>query len=191
MLLRSFGKKKKIATVIQLADFTEYRKGLQRRAKGIVDGTQYPPQIEKTNFSCFANCYGFALNLPLNDYKKEFLIPGCISDHKIDSSIFGRDELIARTKKDLDFLGLKYREIDLKQKDNFSLTEKEYAIAIFIDVWKPFHDEGYNFHFLRTNSEGIWIGKDGWENKFSTYEIIEEGLDSTLSLVAILAIRKK
>ena len=85
MLLGLLGRKKETVPVIQLPNFTEYRKGLQRRAKGIVNGTQYPPPIEKTNFSCFANCYGFALNLPLKDYLKEFFIPGCISDHKIDS----------------------------------------------------------------------------------------------------------
>ena len=43
------------------------------------------------------------------------------------------------------------------------VTENEYKIALYLD-------EGYDFHFARQDSSGIWSEKNGWNRGIRTLE---------------------
>lgn len=129
-----------------------------KKIKEIVKNNQYPPKFnpKKWNFKK-ANCYAYALDLCLNDRKKQIFFPGCISDKNIDKTIWSLNDLVKRFKNDLDFLGISYRENDE------ILLNGEYRIAI---TYLPtYHDWPVNYHFLRQDCDGIWSEKRSWKAK--------------------------
>lgn len=173
-----------------MSNYVGYRKKLQTRARDIIRKTPFPPQVNPKKFeSLFMNCYAFALSIPIDDVERQFFSPGCIADYHCDPEIYD-DSLIKRVKKDLYSLGLKFREIDLEQKDNFSLNQGEYAIAVYREI-STFHDMPFNFHIIRRDQSGMWHDKAGWTLGFHMYPKVPDLTEHNLKLEGILAISKK
>ena len=172
-----------------MSNYVGYRKKLQKSARDIIRKTPFPPRVEPTKYeSEYMNCYSFALNLPIEDPEKEFFSPGCISNPHGESAIW--DSALKWMKKDLYYLGLKFREIDLSEKDNFVLNDGEYAIAIYREI-STFHDMPFDFHMIRRDQNGMWHDKNGWKVKFNMYSKLPDLTDYNLQLEGILAISKK
>ncbi len=84
-------------------------------------------------------------------------LPGCISDENLDKNIWSTPDLIERLKKDLDFLGISYRD------NSNNLLEGEWRIAIYYEP--ATHDFPIGFHISRQDIDGIWSEKPSWEGK--------------------------
>lgn len=164
-----------------------YQKLIKKVIKKI-KGNEYPPVfcLEKWKWIGCCNCYGYALNLNVNDRKKKFLIPGCISNFQRDSNIFWEKELISRIEEDLDFLSINYR-----QENGIKPFEDEWKIAIY---YAPsFHDWPVEFHIIRQDKDGSWSEKPNWKAKVRKLEsttppdLAEYGF----RLVKVLVLSKK
>lgn len=106
------------------------------------------------------NCYAYALGLDVRqsdicDYAYQ---PGTISDVANISKLeyFPYDMLIKGIESDLEFLKIAYRSIE----EGEMLTLSEWKIALLVD---GYDDYLIDFHFLRQNSNGIWLHKDGYQ----------------------------
>ena len=102
----------------------------------------------------FTNCYAYALDLAIPDPKEEIFIPGCIHDYSSEKVVWS--DVTGNVKKDLDFLGIKYRE-----DDSSALKPGEYRIAIY--YIPTFHDMPLCFHMARQDENGEWSEKTGWK----------------------------
>ena len=81
-------------------------------------------------------------------------LPGCISDENLDKNIWSTPDLIERLKKDLDFLGISYRD------NSNNLLEGEWRIAIYYEP--AMHDFPIGFHISRQDIDGIWSEKPSY-----------------------------
>lgn len=116
--------------------------------------TEYAPKKWK---GCKSNCYAYALDIPVSDKKQLIWIPGCISNEKEQPHIFG--EIAERLKRDLEFLGISFREDD----GQTILNKGEWRIAIY---YRPTpHDWPIGFHISRQDKDGKWSEKTSWEGK--------------------------
>lgn len=101
------------------------------------------------------NCYAYALDIPVSDPIEQIWTPGQISSKKQNHHFFTR--VTDEVKRDLDYLGISYREND------DSLRLGEWRIAIY---YRPtFHDMPLGFHVSRQDSDGCWSEKTGWSKK--------------------------
>ena len=116
----------------------------------------YEPKKWKTFFgtSVNTNCYAYVLDLIIPDHKKEIFIPGCISDSNAEKNLWSN--VTGHVKKDLDFLGITYRE-----DDSSALQPDEYRIALY--YIPTFHDLPIGFHMVRQDENGDWSEKTGWK----------------------------
>lgn len=124
----------------------------------VLKNNKYPCRFDKIKFRRKKlNCYAYALDINVSDPKELLWFPGCISDENLDKNIWSTSDLIERLKKDLDFLGISYRD----NSDNLSAVE--WRIAIY---YKPtMHDFPIDFHIYRQDIDGIWSEKPSWEGK--------------------------
>ena len=99
-----------------------------------------------------ANSYAYALNIPIDDSKKLFWVPGKISSSKISGEL--KDDLLTLVKKDLDCLGIKYRE------NSETLCDGEWRIAIYSYLNSDKKLAGYRF--FRQNPNNTWAEKKSW-----------------------------
>lgn len=122
----------------------------------ILESNTYPPKYEPKKWEwCKANCYAYALDIPVSDSKQTIWIPGCISDEREEPVIF--TGITERLKNDLKYLGISYRE------DDGNLKEGEWRIAIY---YRPTpHDWPIGFHMSRQDNDGIWSEKPSWKAK--------------------------
>ena len=129
-----------------------------KEIRKILKKNNYPCHFDKRKFKGrILNCYAYALDINVSDPKKIIWIPGCISDENLDKNIYTVDELVDRLKKDLDFLGISYRD------DTSTLLDGEWRIAIY---YIPFiHDWPFGFHISRQDVNGIWSEKISWEGE--------------------------
>lgn len=104
----------------------------------------------------FTNCYAYALDLLIPDPKQEIFIPGCIHDCSSEKVVWS--DVTGNVKKDLDFLGIKYRVADSSQ-----LKLGEYRIAIY--YIPTFHDMPLEFHMARQDESGEWSEKISWKGE--------------------------
>lgn len=118
----------------------------------------YEPQKWKALFGkpIYTNCYAYALDLIIPDPKEEIFIPGCISDSSTEKVLW--TYVTGHVKKDLDFLGIQYRE-----DDSSALKPGEYRIALY--YIPTFHDMPLPFHMARQDENGEWSEKIGWKGK--------------------------
>ena len=68
----------------------------------------------------YTNCYAYALDLIIPDHKQEIFIPGCISDSSTEKVLW--TDVTGHVKKDLDFLGIEYREDASPSTDTICIT---------------------------------------------------------------------
>lgn len=122
-----------------------------------------PPKFEPNKWKRVKiNCYGYALDIPISDWKEEIWFPGCICSEKTDADIWSSEELIERVKRDLNFLGISYRE------NEGELKEGEYRLAIY--QLPSYHDCPIDFHFSRQDLDGVWSEKASWNAKIKREE---------------------
>lgn len=126
------------------------------KIKKILEETVYPPSYTPKKWKRKkVNCYAYALDIPVNDIGKNIWIPGCISGKNTEKVIW--NYITEYVKKDLDFLGIKYRENDE------NLRKGEYRIAIY---FRPsIHVCPLGFHLSRQDDDGIWSEKPSWDGK--------------------------
>ena len=138
-----------------------YYERMTAKIKNVIKTNVYPPKFNKKRWRLIkqVNCYAYALDLPVRDRKMEIFIPGCISNPDVIPAIFNSNELITRLKKDLDFLGLSYRE------DNGKLKKGEWRIAFY--YFPSFLDMPIGFHFVRQDEDGCWSQKKNWKANIS------------------------
>ena len=106
------------------------------------------------------NCYAYALDLPISDPKTLVFIPGNIgneSSERENRNIWTSTDLVEGVKRDLDFLGISYRE------DDISLKKGEYRIAIY--VIPTVCSLPIGFHFVRQDETGEWSHKPSWKSE--------------------------
>lgn len=166
-----------------------YYEKIITKIKNVMNVNVYPPKFNKKRWKSIkhVNCYAYALDLPVRDRKTRIFIPGCISNPDVETAIFNPNELITRLKKDLDFLGLSYRE------DNGELKKGEWRIAFY--SFPSFHDYPINFHFVRQDEDGCWSEKKSWKDMVSK-EREKSDLPPDLSeydgkLIGVLILSKK
>ena len=95
-----------------------------KKIKDVLSKNTYPPNFSPEKWkNVKANCYAYALDIAVNDKRQEVWIPGCICDKKTKKGVW--NSVTYNIKKDLDFLGILYRE-----NDSY-LKEGEYRIAIY------------------------------------------------------------
>jgi len=127
-----------------------------KKIRDILKTNQYPPEFNPERWKFIkCNCYAYALDLPVNDIAKKIFIPGCIADKNLEKEIW--TGVSKRVEKDLDFLGISYREDDGK------LYNGEYRIAIYY-IPTP-HDWPIGFHISRQDVNGEWSEKKSWKAK--------------------------
>lgn len=166
-----------------------YYERMTAKIKNVIKTNVYPPKFNKKRWKSVkhTNCYAYALDLTISDKKEQIFIPGCISNPDVIPAIFNPNELITRLKKDLDFLGLSYRE------DNGELKKGEWRIAFY--SFPSFHDYPINFHFVRQDEDGCWSEKKSWKAMVSK-EREKSDLPPDLSeydgkLIGVLILSKK
>lgn len=121
----------------------------------------YPSKFNKKRWKYVkTNCYAYALDLLINDRKKEIFIPGCISDENAEKVVW--TDVTGEVKKDLDFLGISYRENDE------ALYKGEWRIAIYY-IPTP-HDWPIGFHIVRQDEDGYWSEKPSWKAKVTRFK---------------------
>lgn len=121
----------------------------------------YPPRFNKKRWKYVkVNCYAYALDLPINDRKKLIFIPGCICDENAEKAVY--TDVTGEVKKNLDFLGISYRE------DDGNLYKGEWRIAIY--YIPTFHDLPIGFHIVRQDEDGCWSEKPSWKAKISRFD---------------------
>ncbi len=134
--------------------------------KDTIKGQNYPPKynVEEWAGKVF-NCYAYALQLCIDFANPELLPgfigirPGFVSRGKENDYQYCKEKTIGYFKEDCDQLGL---EVFPTTVDN-PISENEYKIALYLD-------EGYDFHFARQDSSGIWSEKNGWNQGIRTLE---------------------
>lgn len=116
----------------------------------------YEPQKWKALLGkpIYTNCYAYALDLIIPDPKQEIFIPGCIGDYSSEKVLWS--DVTGNVKKDLDFLGIQYRE-----DDSSPLQPNEYRIALY--YIPRLHDMPLPFHMARQDKNGEWSEKTGWK----------------------------
>lgn len=164
-----------------------YSKKVQK-IREILKSNTYPTKYMPKKWKWLkVNCYSYALDIPVNDPKKRIWIPGCISDENEEPYIF--NEITERLKKDLDFLGISYRE----DNGEASLYNGEWRIAIY---YRPTpHDWPIGFHISRQDEDRIWSEKPSWkrdvqrigEKSDKPYDLSEHNLH----LETVLILSKK
>ncbi len=126
--------------------------------KKVLKNNKYPCHFDKIKFrGKKLNCYAYALDINVSDSKELLWLPGCISDENLDKNIWSTPDLIERLKKDLDFLGISYRD------NSNNLLEGEWRIAIYYEP--ATYDFPIGFHISRQDIDGIWSEKPSWEGK--------------------------
>lgn len=156
-----FTKKIKYDIISNIKTFKEdtrmsyYSKKVQK-IREILETNIYPTEYTPERWRwCKANCYAYALDIPVSDEKQLIWIPGCISNEKEEPYIFG--EITERLKKDLEFLGISCR----KDNGESNLYEGEWRIAIY---YRPTpHDWPIGFHISRQDIDEIWSEKPSWK----------------------------
>lgn len=129
-----------------------------QKIREILESNTYPTKYMPRKWKWLkVNCYSYALNIPVSDEKQLIWIPGCISDEKEKPHIFSG--ITERLKKDLDFLGISYRE----DSGEATLNEGEWRIAIY--KGPTLHDWPIEFHISRQDEDGIWSEKPSWNGK--------------------------
>lgn len=167
--------------------FMRYHSRKVKAIKEAVDSGLYPPTFNKKKWRKHnhVNCYGYALDINLDDYKEYIWIPGCISDNMKKLDIYSVNELIFRLKSDLTFLGFNYRE------NTDELKEDEWRIAVYYRS-AMHYDYPIGFHFARQDSDSTWSEKPSWKAKVK--QIGDAPLDLSeyqLHLETILIVSKK
>lgn len=111
------------------------------------------------------NCYAYALGLDIREGEicKSAYQPGTISGNGICpnfSEYFLYSKLIEGLESDLDSLRISYREIE----PNDEVHSNEWKVALFAEFYEEEREELiFDFHFLRTNKNGHWTHKDGFD----------------------------
>lgn len=130
---------------------TQYEEFINQ-VKEIVGKQPIPPHYNLDEWTGKSfNCYAYAMRIcmDLDDY--DDIIPGFISRGKANDYCDTKECILKYFKEDCEALGLQLFPTDLEEKIN----ENEYKIAVYVNT-------GYDFHFARQNSNGIWSEKDGW-----------------------------
>ena len=169
-----------------LSWYEEYH---SRKIKQILDaikGFSDPPIYNRKKWrGKRLNCYAYALDLDINDPKKSIWTPGQIASKNPKHQVY--TNVTAQVKKDLDALGISYRE------NSKVLNPGEWRIAIY---YKPsFHDWPIGFHFARQDADGLWSEKIDWSRraKLNRYVAVDEApnfRDYGLRLESILILSK-
>ena len=107
------------------------------------------------------NCYAYALDINVSDFWKKIWFPGQICNPSYDYALMS--DVSGHVKKDLDFLGISYRE------NSERLNPGEWRIAIY-DAPTP-HDYPIEFHISRQDNNGIWSEKPSWKSKIENFAI--------------------
>lgn len=115
--------------------------------------------LEKTVYTNVdeTTCYAYMLGLdvPEKDIVEWAYIPGVMSGAEKDlttCSTFYYKDFITNFYKDLEFLGIEYREV----LPNEPIGSDEWKIAILLrKYWSQLDD----YHFLRLGNDGIWRHK--------------------------------
>lgn len=131
------------------------------KIRNVLQTNMYPPKFNKKRWKYVkANCYAYALDLPISDWKKSIFIPGCIGEENAEKEIW--TEVTDKIKKDLNFLGISYRE------DDGVLYKGEWRIAIYY-IPTPY-DWPIGFHIARQDGDGCWSEKPSWKAKVRRFK---------------------
>lgn len=110
------------------------------------------------------NCYAYALGLDVNECLiDEFAYnPGTISkNYRLNRfGFFYYSTLVKNLEEDFKALNILYREIE----PNDLIQLNEWKVALFVEIYgkDEFDDLVSDFHFLRSNGNGIWFHKNGF-----------------------------
>lgn len=111
------------------------------------------------------NCYAYALGLDIKESQicSRAYQPGNISgtsDLDRFKEYFLYSDLIIGLEKDLEALSISYREIEPTEQ----IKSDEWKIALMVENYNKniFDGSLFNFHFLRTNKNGIWTHKSSY-----------------------------
>lgn len=128
-------------------------------------------------FFDITNCYSYALGL-LFDFR--FLQPGEISEMESKNQ-YSDEELVARVKSDVIFLGMQIRESTLEELVD---DEKSWKIAI-LNAELNSASGRYDYHFVKQHPSKNWYHKipyDQFPTKYdSRYRTIEDPATATYS----------
>ncbi len=135
----------------------DYRIRKLEEVRKMLLGKKYPPTFQPQLWRnvVFANCYAYALDLPVEDERHNFWFPGCISDPTCDRTITSQEELLSRLHQDLDLLGFQYQEANSKK------ITKEFLITVYEEEKKS-DQYSLAFHFTRRDANEIWSHKPSW-----------------------------
>lgn len=106
------------------------------------------------------NCYAYALRACMHfDFFGYCIAPGFISKGKKNDYRATKEHTLQYFKEDCEVLGLQVIPTELKEKTGAN----EYKIAVYLE-------EGYDYHFVRQDSNGHWSEKDGWNKPIGLVE---------------------
>lgn len=168
----------------------DYYKEKVNEIKAIVEINKYPTLFNPKECQLIrkdTNCYAYALNIPVRDNRRKIWFPGCISNPKESLDIYSSNELIERLYGDLEYLGLKYQEV------NRGIYLEGFLLAAY--MIPSYHDYPIGFHFSRLDNDKTWSEKVSWDGEVRkvkhvnsvTFDRTEDGL----YLVKTLVITKK
>lgn len=170
-----------------LSWYEEYHSRKLKQILDAIKGCAAPPTYNPKKWrGKKLNCYAYALDLDIDDPKMSIWTPGQIASKNPKHQVY--TNVTEQVKKDLDVLGISYRE------NSDVLNPGEWKIAIY---YKPsFHDWPIGFHFSRRDADGIWSEKNGWSrrgkiNRYVAVDVAPNFRDYGLRLESVLILSKK
>lgn len=125
------------------------------------------------------NCYAYSMGIINNSFSEGHVtfVPGFTENQMYDFE--SQESLIENIKKDLENIGIKFKEYQLGEKPE--LKENEYLVKLFFSPPSKYLSSG-DFHFVRQDRKsGKWFHKMGWETQPAIiqsdvqYEQVEAG----------------
>ncbi len=110
------------------------------------------------------NCYAYSIGIMYNFMTKMrgFYNPGFTERDRYRAGDTPED-LLEKVRHDLENLGIKFREIQLKEEVN--LKSNEYLVKVYMADPNIKIPDG-DFHFIRQDkASGMWFHKLGWERQ--------------------------